>query len=351
MSAPVGVTLIGTGAWGRRLAAAVRRTSGVRLVCCFSRDESRRLVFAQEFGCAAAPSFDAAIDRGDIEGVLLVTPNYVHGEQAVACAARRKHVFVEKPIADALSDGQAMAAACQAAGVTLMVGHGLRRLGAARRVRQLLEEGTLGTLVLAEANFSLPGTLTPDTWRAYRRTCPGGPLMQLGVHHADTLQYWLGPVTRVYGSFARLATPAEIDDVAVAGLDFASGARGVLTSSYVSPQTYFLRLYGTTAVLEYRTDMSVWPAAEKMDGATTLSLLMRTGPVMVEFEPRDVLVEELEEFARCVRGGAKPETGAAEALAALRVVRGAIESHERGAVVTLEPAGSGSSILFGEAIS
>jgi len=160
-----------------------------------------------------------------------------------------------------------------------------------------------------------------------------------------------GPGNARTGSFARRATPAEIDDVAVAGLDFASGARGVLTSSYVSPQTYSLRLYGTAAVLEYRTDMSVWPEAEKMDGATTLSLLRRTGRVLVEFEPRDVLVEELEEFARCVRGGAKPETGAAEALAALRVVRGAIESHERGAVVTLEPAGSGSSILLGEAIS
>src|SRR3989304_2438339 len=130
MSAPVGVTLIGTGAWGRRLAAAVRRTSGVRLVCCFSRDASRRLAFAQEFGCASAASFDAAIDRDDIAAVLLVTPNYVHGEQAMACAARRKHVFVEKPIADALSDGQAMAAACQAVRGAFWVGHGRGGAGA-----------------------------------------------------------------------------------------------------------------------------------------------------------------------------------------------------------------------------
>src|SRR3972149_579725 len=161
MSAPVGVTLIGTGAWGRRLAPAARRTAGLRLVCCFSRDESRRLVFAQELGCAAAPSFDAAIDRDDIEAVLLVTPNYVHGEQAVACAARRKHVFVEKPIADALSDGQAMAAAGQAAGVALMVGHGLRRLGAAGRVRQFQTPADHPHPRQARPHFSLPGTLTP----------------------------------------------------------------------------------------------------------------------------------------------------------------------------------------------
>lgn len=102
------------------------------------------------------------------------------------------------------------------AGVTLLVGHQMRRVGAARRTKALLEEGVLGTVVLAEANFSLPGVIIPDQWRAHRRTCPGGPLMQLGVHHADTLQYLLGPVVRVRGSFARLSTAAEIDDVASA---------------------------------------------------------------------------------------------------------------------------------------
>lgn len=260
----------------------------------------------------------------------------MHAEQAAACAARRKHVFVEKPIADSLTDGRAMGAACDGAGVTLLVGHGLRRLGAARRMKQLVEDGALGAVVLAEANFSLPGTLTPDQWRAHRRTCPGGPLLQLGVHHADTLQYLLGPVVRVRGSFAHLATPAEIDDVGVAALEFAGGAQGTLTSSYVSPKTFFLRLYGTAAVLDCRTDMSVWPETERMDAATTLTLHTRTGQTPVAFESRDVLVEELEEFARCVRGAAQPETGAAEGLAALRVVLGALHSHESGAVVALE---------------
>jgi predicted dehydrogenase len=164
-----------------------------------------------------------------------------------------------------------------AAGVSLMVGHCFRRLGAARRAKGLLDEGVLGTIVLAEASFSLPGTLTPDQWRFYRQTCPGGPLMQLGIHHADTLQYLLGPVRRVRGAFAHLVTQAEIDDVGVALLEFEGGARGALTSSYVSPKTFSLRLFGTAAVLDYRTDMSVWPDAERLDGVTTLRLHTTSG--------------------------------------------------------------------------
>jgi len=336
MTAAVGVALIGTGAWGRRLAAAVARTPTLHLVTCYSRNQKRREDFAAEVGCAAAPSFDAAIGRDDVEAVLLVTPNYVHAEQAVACAVRHRHIFVEKPIADSLKDGTTMAAAAQAADVVLMIGHGLRRLGAARRMKELLQEGALGTVVLAEAGFSLPATLTPDSWRYYRHSCPGGPLLQLGVHHADTLQYLLGPAVRVSGSFARLVTAAEIDDVAVAVVEFGSGARAVLTSSYVSPKTYFLRLYGTTGVLDYRTDMTVWPQTEYIDAATTLLLHTRAGTDAVAFTRVDPLVEELEEFARCVRGSARPETGAVEGLAALRVVLAAVESHTRGAPVSLD---------------
>ncbi|HEX9923020.1 MAG TPA: Gfo/Idh/MocA family oxidoreductase [Anaerolineae bacterium] len=330
MSDSIGVALIGTGMFGKRLAEVIKRLPSLRLVTCYSRNQEKRAAFASEFECEAASSFEAAIEHPEVQGVLLITPNNVHAEQSIACAERGKHIFVEKPIADTMADGQAIQAACASAGITLQVGHCCRRLGAARKVKELLTAGRLGQVVLAEANFSLPSTLTPDKWRYYRETCPGGPLMQLGVHHADTLQYWLGPVKRVHGSFARLSTEAEIDDVGSVLIEFENGARGTLNSSYVSPKTFYLRLFGTEANLFYETDMSIWPNAEKMDPATTLTLQTKSGSETIEFETRDMLMDELDEFARCIRGEAVPETGAAEGLAALQVIRGALESHENG---------------------
>ena len=329
MSSPVGVALVGTGMFGGRVAAAVARTPSLALVTCFSRDDEKRQAFALECGCEAAPSFEAAIEDPRVEAVLLVTPNFAHREQAVACAGRGKHVFVEKPIADTLEDGRAMASACEAAGVTLQVGHGLRRLGSARAAERLVREGALGRVALAEANFSLPGTLKPHMWRYRRETCPGGPLLQLGVHHVDTLLHWLGPAARVQGSFARLVTDAEIDDLGIALVEHESGARSLVSSSYVSPKTFSVRLLGTDGVLDFVTDMAVWPRVELVDGATTLRLTTAEGASEVSFEARDILVDELDELARCVRGEAVPETGAAEGLAALGVVLAAIESHEQ----------------------
>ena len=326
---PVGVGLVGTGMWAGRLAAAVRRTPSLELVSVYGRDEARRDDFAGRFETAAAASFEAAIGDDAAEGVLLVTPNDVHAEQALACAEHGRHVFVEKPIADTVEAGRAMAAAFEDAGLVLLVGHAFRRLGAARRVEEFLAAGDLGRVVLAEANFSLSGTLTPAAWRWYRDRAPGGPLLQLGIHHADTLSHWLGPVAESRGLFGRLVTEAEIDDVGVLSLRFERGALGSLTGSYVSPKTFSVRLYGTEGVLDYRTDMAVWPEAERVDEATRLTLTARDGVRDLDFEQRDMLVEELDEFARAVRGEAVPETGAAEGIAALRVVLEAVPAEER----------------------
>jgi predicted dehydrogenase len=314
-----GVALIGIGMWGGRMAAAAER-AGLRVVTCYARGEERRRAFAAQAGYEAADSFEAALEHPDVEGVLLITPNDTHAEQAVAAAERGRHVFVEKPIADTLEAAERMREACSRAGVTLAVGHGFRRLGAARKVGELVSAGALGHVVLAEATFSLPGSFPRHAWRAHRDRNPGGPLMQLGIHHVDTLASWLGPIERSTGRFASVATEAEIDDLGVVTLEFACGALGVVTGSYVSPKTLALRLQGTEAVLDYRTDFSVWPDAQALDRATTLTL----GGERVEFGERDMLAEELAEFGRCIRAGAEPETGAAEGIKALRAILDAL---------------------------
>ena len=70
--------------------------------------------------------------------------------------------------------------------------------------------------------------------------------MQLGIHHVDTLASWLGPGRGARRGASRTSqTDADIDDVGVVTLEFASGALGVVTGSYVSPKTLSLRLLGT----------------------------------------------------------------------------------------------------------
>jgi len=118
------VALIGAGMWAPRLAAAAGR-AGLELVSVHSRDHSAREALAERFSCRAAAMFDDAI--ADAEGVILATPNDVHLDQALECAERRRHVFVEKPLADTLDAAERIRDACRDTGVILMVGHAFRR--------------------------------------------------------------------------------------------------------------------------------------------------------------------------------------------------------------------------------
>ena len=84
--------------------------------------------------------------------------------------------FVEKPIADSVEAGERMRRACAEAGVTLMVGHAFRRLGAARRVKRAARRrARSGDVVLAEANMSLPGSLQAGGVASRAGAQPGRP--------------------------------------------------------------------------------------------------------------------------------------------------------------------------------
>ncbi len=334
MSGPVGLALIGLGSkWGRQLAQAAVRSDQVNLLTCYARTPETRREFAREFGCHPAESVEAAITTPGVVGAIIAAPAHVHLEIALLCARQGLHVFVEKPLALTVGDSLLMLAEFERVGRVLMVNHEMRRLGSSRAMKQVVESGRLGHVVTAVATLSLTGSISTANWRGSRETNRGGALMQLGIHQIETLTYLLGPVVRVAGMFSHTVSPADIDDVGAVQMLFASGAVGVVTSSYVSPKTYRLHLLGEEANLDCVADMSIWPDAVRVDQLTRLTLQNASGLEPVPIAPQDVLVVQLDEFAASIRGEAHPETGGREGLAAVAVVEAALRSYETGVAV------------------
>jgi predicted dehydrogenase len=181
--------LSGCGSFSGTIANAVKCSTKTELVTCFDLLAGTRRNFSENFDCDQEESYEALVKRDDIDGVLTITPNAVHAEQAVLAARNRKHIFVEKPIANSLADGRRIIEACKEAGITLMVGHYRRRNTGIRKIKEFLENGTLGQPVMVEANVSnhLGFELTPDKfrWRGDDSGCPAGALMTMGIHHVD----------------------------------------------------------------------------------------------------------------------------------------------------------------------
>lgn len=339
----VGLGLIGCGNFADSLAAAVQKSRRANLITCHDIDPEKQRRFGRTFGCAYEQSYQGLLERTDVDGVLLVSPNAAHTEQAVMAARCGKHVFVEKPIANTLAEGRKMIAACETAGVTLMVGHLRRRSGGIRKAKELIAQGAIGEPVMVEANVSSDSgfNLTPDKfrWCGDDSGCPGGALMTSGIHHVDTFNYLLGPIKSVAAYFKKLFISAQVEDVNLTVFEFESGVLGYLGATYASPYDNWLYIHGTRGGLMWLVPRPI-PDNVKFphnkDAYTRLMLLEKnTPPKDIPFPGGDPVLEEIEEFARCIQTGERPETDGQVALDILAFIRAAVEAARSGQKVQL----------------
>jgi UDP-N-acetyl-2-amino-2-deoxyglucuronate dehydrogenase len=344
----VRVGLVGIGSWSGVIADATQRSKKLKLVTCYSRTPDKRSVYSQRYGIEQEKNYEDLLKRKDIDGILIVTPNAVHAEQTVLAAQYGKHVYVEKPIANTLEDGRKMIEACRKAGVVLQVGQLMRRLAGYRKIKEFIDRGAIGEPVMAEANFShnLGFQLTPEKWRwrGDDTGCPAGALMTMGVHHADTLIHYFGPIKTAFSYFSKLCIPAPVEDVTTTIFKFESGVLGYLGSNYCSPKANYVYVFGTKANLlctvtlpnvPFDEYLKIWPSVDRYT-QLTLFELDKDGGKDISLPVGDPVLEEIDEFADCIRTGAKPETGGESSLAALALIRAAIESAKTGKPVKPE---------------
>ncbi|MFQ5912530.1 MAG: Gfo/Idh/MocA family protein [Nitrospinota bacterium] len=329
MVSPVKAASVGIGWWSGVLADAVQKTEALEIVTCFTRNPKKRADFAKKYGCRQSESYEAIVSDPEVEAVLLTTPHSAHRPQVEAAAAAGKHVFVEKPLAHTVAEAKAAVAACERAGVLLSVGHSRRHQEGARKLKALIEDGTLGQVITAEANLSAAaGMILDETkWRSSPAESPGGPLTSFGIHHLDTLGYLLGPIKRISAFCRRLAVPVGIDDAVTAILEFESGALGYVGSNFATPKIFYLNVYGTEAN-GYCDSEGTRLFLQKKGGEEREAV--KLGPHV------DIVLEEMEEFGRCVRTGARPEVGGEEGIRAIAAVEAVARSAESGKTIALD---------------
>src|SRR6476619_5110142 len=322
MNAPLRVACIGMGWWSDVLADAIKRSDKLKIVACFTRSADKRDAFAKKYGCRPVETYEEVLADREIEAIINTTPNDVHLPTTRQAADAGKHIFLDKPIANNVTEGRAITEVCRKAGVVLGMGYQRRRESHFRWIRQQIDAGVFGKLVNAEANISRDrlGKIDLNSWRYQAAGMPGGVMLQIGIHYIDVLEYLIGPVHAVRGHLAQLVLPGDNPDVASLILEHKNGALSTVNASYASASEYYLmNVYGKDATAYY-------------DLHNGLRFLKRgeDTPVAVPCAKNDTLVEELEEFAAAVRGQGQHEGGGEYATKSLAVVRAGILSAQEG---------------------
>ena len=254
----VGFGVVGLG-MGANRAREVAATPGAKLVAVCDLDEERLDKVVTEHGCEGTPDYHDLLSRDDIEVIYVMTPSGLHGKVAIDAAQAGKHVITTKPIETTLEKADAMTAACERAGVKLLVDFGNRYKAETNKIKAALDQGLFGDLILTEARLKWfrADAYYNESWKAWHGTWEldgGGSLINQTVHYVDLLCWFMGPPETVRGRIGVYNHDIESEDMSLAMLHYPNGAEGVIVCTTTFPEDLSagVEIHGTRGAVVYR---------------------------------------------------------------------------------------------------
>jgi UDP-N-acetyl-2-amino-2-deoxyglucuronate dehydrogenase len=341
------VGLIGAGNISDTHARAVTEIPGAAIVAVHSPTRAHADRLAARHQAAAYDTLDSFLRHRPLDMVVVGSPSGLHAEHGIASAQKGLHVLVEKPIDVTVAKADALIAAAARAGVTLGVIFQDRLKPDVVRLKALVETGRLGAPILAAAQvkwFRPTAYYEGSRWRGTRALDGGGALMNQGVHTVDLLLWLLGPVRRVFGRTATALHKIEVEDTAVAVLEFANGALGTIEATTAAYPGYARRIELTgsngTATLEgddlvsvdlqHQTEPFALRSSARAGSGMGAAPENAASPVVTDVSAHRAV---LEDFIRSIAVHGEPSCGGESGRRSVRLIEAIYESARTGRAV------------------
>ncbi len=319
---PVRVGVWGVGAWGEKHARVYRALAEAELVGVYDHHPGRGDEVARRHGTRRFARPEDLLEA--CEAVSIAVPTVAHRAALERAAAAGCHALVEKPLAPAVEDADAMVNAARRGGITLQVGHVERFNPALAAARPHVH----GPKFIEGHRLALfqPRSLDIDV------------VFDLMIHDIDAVLDCVG-LAPAQISAVGVAVLSGSEDIANARLEFPDGCVANLTASRVSKERLRrLRFFQADAYVSVdlfektaemlQLDRSRLPRA----AADPQAALQAIRPMRLEIAPDEPLLLELRAFLRSLRGegaGAASASAGREALRVAAEVRAAMQRRAR----------------------
>ncbi|HEX2587773.1 MAG TPA: Gfo/Idh/MocA family oxidoreductase [Gaiellales bacterium] len=230
---PLRVGLLGGGWIARVHAPAIAGATDAELVAVCDLDPTRAQAVAEPLGAAVYTSWEEMLEREQLDALWVCTPPMHHRAPAEAALAAGLHVYLEKPVARTVADGEAIAEAAQSSRAVCAVGYQWHASELLERAREALDGAE--PVLLAGRNF---GPVAGRPW-FMDQAQGGGQILERGSHHIDLQRRLAGEVASVRVTAARGGLSGQantgIDEAIVMELSFASGTLGTVQIAWTRP--------------------------------------------------------------------------------------------------------------------
>jgi predicted dehydrogenase len=313
---PVRVGVVGLGYWGPNLARNFDRLPESELAWICDASEESRARWARELPSARmAADLDELLADDSLEAVAVATHVPSHAELAERVLGAGKHCFVEKPLAQSVTEAERVVEAAEEAGRVLMVGHLLEYHPGLDKLRDLVVSGELGDIRYIYGNRLNLGKLRADE----------NALWSLGAHDVSVVLRLADEEPYECRAVGESYMREGVEDVVFCYLRFPSGLAAHLHLSWLDPHkerrftVVGSKRMATFDDMEVENKVTVYDKGFDQDFASYGEYIARSGDV---HSPRvsneEPLRIECRHFVERVRDGGIPRS---DGEAGLRVVR------------------------------
>lgn len=342
------IAVAGAGYIGRAHIAALRTSPTCTLAAIVDPSPGAAKA-AAEAGVALFSSIEELLRKDRPDGVVLATPNQLHVQQALQCVEARLPTFVEKPIAQKVSEGEKLVRRVEKDGARVLIGHHRAHSPIMAKAKEVLDSGVLGRLVavMGSATFFKPDHYFVDG--PWRREPGAGPILLNMIHEVHNLRMLCGEIAALQAIASHAVRAFPVEDTVAINLQFANGALGsfMLSDTAACPRSWEQTSQENKAYPSY-DDEDCYVIAGTNGSLSVPTLRLKTYPRpedrswwkpfdvgTVPMKRADPIVRQMEHFGAVVRGEAEPLVSARDGLANLRVTEAITEAAKSGGIVRL----------------
>jgi predicted dehydrogenase len=324
--------ILGVAAINDRLMPAFKasRTADLRAIASRSLEKARTYATANQIPTAYG-GYEELLADPAIDAVYIPLPNHLHDEWTRKAADRGKHVLCEKPLTVTAPEAEALVAYCRSKNVRLMDGFMWPHHPRTKKLRQLLNAGTIGDVQKVVAVFTFDLTGLPTANIRMQPAAGGGGLHDVGCYTTYAIR-WAMKAEPVR-AFARAVYVNGVD-VAMSGvLTFADGRTAHFDCGFTHPLRTWVEIVGTTGIVRVP---NLWiPDDRAVFHVARQSGMFDEVLEEVETAGENQMVHMLDAFAQVVREGQEPAPAGAEAVRTARVLDALSRSAREGREVEI----------------
>lgn len=333
--------IVGVGNIAPLHALAIQALPEVELLAVVTRNAERGQAFVEEYGGVWQADYAELLQRPDVDAVAICTPHDLHAPMTIAAAQAGKHVLCEKPMARTTAECDEMLEACDRAGVMLGVVFQSRFEPLSLQLKRLIDEGTLGRIVWNSANtiwYRTDDYYRSGPWRGTWEHEGGGVLINQAIHAIDLMLWLTGMPDRVVAQTRTLNHAIEVEDGALAMLEYADKRLGLIQATTAAYPGYAERLevYGTrgSAIYHKSEGRLEWhlldPREDHVLGANISS--GAANPMDITAAGHAAVFQD---FTEAVRQGRRPLIDGHEGRRSVQLVEAIYRSARSGGAISL----------------